>query len=269
MSMFTALRQHRSQGKAPFTGLVMAGALLAGSANAQWVVTDPTHTMQTWIGHMMTRMEGYMQRYQDQAEYLQQAQRWVQSYQHMQQQLIQVQGFMAASMPMTDQFESHTDDYGMQDRCPGTTGSLNLQSLWQSFSPDVNGEVTEQQLQICQKIVLSENAKYNETVKLLRKMRDRTNEFAEIQGRRSQVGTSQGLLEANESDVSRFTTQTQMDLDYWQAMMTAYDSYIGLLNQDQQRLANAALNGKRTVWGTVVQGAALEGALRTLKQRDR
>ena len=41
------------------------------------------------------------------------------------------------------------------------------------------------------------------------------------------------------------------------------------LQQDQQRLAIQALNGKKRVFGTVAQGVTLKAALRALKERDR
>jgi hypothetical protein len=62
----------------------------------------------------------------------------------------------------------------------------------------------------------------------------------------------------------------QMELDYWEAMLAGYDSYIGLLRSDQQRLALLALNGgPGDAWGTVIQGAVLKGALEAAEGRDR
>lgn len=250
------------------TSIALACALMAESANAQFAVVDAPHTIQNVLTQLGTQAKHV-------AEYGKQAQRWIQQYQHMQQQLIQLQGFVSAAMPMTDQFESRPDDYGMKDECPGSTGSLSLAGLRQQFVPDMDAEVIEQQLKICQRTVLAENAKYNETVRVLKDLRARATEFQQLEVRRISVGSSQGDLAANENDVNRFSTRVQMDLEYWQAMMTGYDSYIVALNKDQQRLARKALNGQKNdgpvgnLLGTIVQGATLKVALKAASGRDR
>ncbi|KAB7772759.1 hypothetical protein CEK65_20395, partial [Xanthomonas sp. LMG 12459] len=74
--------------------------------------------------------------------------------------------------------------------------------------------------------------------------------------------SSQGALAANDNEVRRFAAQNAMDLDYWNAQMKAYDSYIVALKDDQSRLARRALNGnKDDLLGQVVQAGVLAGAL--------
>jgi hypothetical protein len=238
--------------------LALACAISAGSANAVIPVEDIPHTIQNIITQLGTQAKHV-------AEYSAQAQRWAQQYQHMQQQLIRLEGFMTASMSMPDSFEERPDDHGIE-QCGGD-GSVT--SWAERFIPDPNGEITSQQLKVCQKLVQAENRKYNETVKVLKDLRDRAAEFQTIEGRRRAVGSSEGNMDVNDNDVARFSTRVQMDLEYWQAMMTAYDSYIGLLNSEQQRLAIAAMRGKKKVLGTVVQGVVLKGALETARSRDR
>ena len=121
-----------------------------------------------------------------------------------------------------------------------------------------------------ERIVLAENAKYNQTVDMLKRLRTRAEELRRIEQRRANVGNSQGNLEANDNDVARLSAGMQMELDYWEATLAGYDSYIGLLRSDQQRLALLALNGnQRDAWGTVTQGAVLKGALEAAESRDR
>ena len=94
--------------------------------------------------------------------------------------------------------------------------------------------------------------------------------YARLSRQMPSVGDSQGNLEANDNDVARLSAGMQMELDYWEATLAGYDSYISLLRSDQQRLALLALNGNQSdVWGTVTQGAVLKGALEAAESRDR
>lgn len=214
-------------------------------------------------------IQNYLQQYQAISEYSEEAKRWYDSYQHMQQQLIKLKGFTASMGPMADQFSRRAEDYGMTESCRGSSGGLSLSALKQGLGIDPDGDIQQQQLQICERIILAENAKYNETVDMLKRLRKRAEELQEIEQGRASVGDSQGNLQANDNDVARFSAGMQMDLEYWEAMLAGYDSYIGLLRMDQQRLAIRAMAGPSKPWGTVVQGAALKGALEAAGTRDR
>lgn len=244
--------------------LALVCVVSAGSANALVLVEDLPHTIQNIITQLGTQAKHV-------AEYSAQAQRWAQQYQHMQQQLIKLQAFMSISQtPMTDNFQERAEDYGMAEACPSADGGSPLADFGRWLAPDMEGDIVPQQQTICRYIVTAENRKYNETVKLLRSLRQHAQQWQQIEKQRmTQVGASEGALAANENNVNRFTTQLQQDLDYWQAMMTAYDSYIGLLNVEQQRLAERAMRGKHDILGTVVQGAVLKGALEAARSRDR
>jgi hypothetical protein len=242
----------------PIPGLVLGCIFVAGSAQAVLPVIDPGHistTYTSWLGQWS----------KEAAQWAKEGQRWMQQYQHMQQQLIQLQGFMSTSMPMTGDFKERDEIYGME-QCGGDGSTIDWSEV---IAPDMNGDITDQQLKICQKTVLAKNKQYNETVRMLKKLRERGAEFKQIETRRGAVGSNQGKLEANDNDVSRFNTRMQMDLDYWQATMKAYDSYIVSMNQDQERLANQALKGPSRVFGTVMQGVALKAALKGARSRDR
>lgn len=215
-------------------------------------------------------IQNYLQQYQATAEYSEEAKRWYDSYKHMQQQLIKLQGFTASMGPMADQLAYRQEDYGMVESCRGSEGGLSLAALKQVTGIDPEGDIQQQQRQLCERIVLAENAKYNQTVDMLKRLRTRAEELKQIEQRRGAVGDSQGDLEANDNDVARLSAGMQMELDYWEATLAGYDSYIGLLRSDQQRLALLALNGKRdNAWGTVTQGVVLKEALESAEGRDR
>lgn len=244
---------------APILLAVMLCALPPSGARAGGV---PVIDFINWI-------QNYLQQYQATTEYSEEAKRWYDTYQHMQQQLIRLKGFTASMGPMADQLSRRSDDYGMTTSCRGSRGGVALSALKATIGLDLDGDIRQQQVQLCERIVLAENAKYNETVDMLQRLRERAEEFQQIERGRASVGDSQGDLEANDNDVARFSAGMQMELDYWEAMIAGYDSYIGLLKVDQQRLAIQAMNGPQKSWGTVIQGAALKGALEAAGTRDR
>jgi hypothetical protein len=251
--------------------LAVAGALAAafGAVSIARAQVATVESGPNLIQSIMNQINTMTQQVQDYGEYAKEAKRWYDQYQHMQQQLIKLQGLSSKIAPMSNQFARRAEDYGMVDRCPGSKGGLSLALLRQWAGIDVQGEVGPQQLRICEYIVLAENAQYNETVDMLQRLRARSNEFGRVEDRRSSVGDSEGKLQANNNDVMRLAAGMQVELDYWEAMLTGYDSYIELLRSDQQRLAIAALNGPKGPWGTVIQGAVLKGALEAAESRDR
>lgn len=249
-------------------GAIMLGIFgMSANVRAQFATVEVGPNL---IQSILNQLNTFSQRFQDYAEYAEEAKRWHDSYQHMQQQLIKLQGFTASMGPMPDRLARRKDDYGMVESCRGSKGGVTLSALKQMVGIDAGGDIQEQQRQICERIVLAENAKFNQTVDMLKRLRTRASELEAIERRRENVGDSQGNLDANDNDVARMSAGMQMELDYWEATLAGYDSYIGLLRSDQQRLALLALNGDQTnPWGTVTQGAVLKGALEAAESRDR
>jgi len=234
-------------------GLLLAVGLCCGQANAQVIVNDRmslTKTLQ---------------------EYAKEAQRWKQTLQqykdqiaHYQQQLINLQNLNLSGSVMEDDFKERDLSYGVEDACPSPNGS-GISGILDSFKnilPNMQGDLVEEQLKVCQLLVRNDNARYNESVRMLQRLIQRNKEFTDkIEKQRNSVGTSQGALAANDNEVSRFIAQNSMDVDYWQARMKAYDAREMTLKNDQSRLAKRALNGSQSLLGQVVQAAALKTAL--------
>lgn len=196
-------------------------------------------------------------------EYGQTAKRWTATADHYKQQLIKIQRLQMLQSQMIDDFPQRADDYGMTDLCPAPKANVSsvINNALSSFNPSLDSNLIEEQRRLCQRIVLADNAKYNESVRMLKKIVQRNNEFMEIEKQRNQVGENQGKLAANDNEAQRFTARTKMDLDYWQARMKAYDDYIVALHKDQGRLARRALEGKREGdLGNVIQTQALKAA---------
>ena len=199
------------------------------------------------------------------AEFKEQADRWKKTAENYRQQLISFGGMSFDGTKLTnpdDSFMEVDPDYGLNDACRKKNGDGVMGSISSLFTPNADNEILGQQLEICRRIVRAENLKYNETVLFLNNLRNRQRDLQRLDGRRDSVGSEQGKLQALSYDIQRYQQNSKMDLDNWQAMMTAYDSYIGQLNKYQQRLANRALRGKQPdVFTTIVQGAVLQKAL--------
>ena len=247
---------------------LVVGGLASGPAAAQLVVEDPGLI----VGQLRQSLA-------DSKEFGLQAKRWgdtyshyTKTYSHYKQQLIRLQRLNFGDPRMEDSFPERALNYGMEDSCPakgnGEGGASALaMRVFKPAQPQMDGPVLDEQQKICQRMVQAENAKYNESVRMLRTLMQRNRDFQALQRQRDQVGQEQGALAANDNEAQRFVARMTMDLDYWQARMTAYGSYIESLKWDQARLAKRALRGKKGqgldgIVGHVVQAAALKAALK-------
>lgn len=264
--------QRRSR-KLMLASLALSCTLAAGNASAVFGVGDTVVEVgPSLYNHIMNQINTYSQKIEDAKEYGEQATRWRNTISHYQQQLAALRAFkdQAMAMGITDKIEERAPAYGMADACPDASGSMSLSSLFSSFSLDMNGNIVEQQQEICQRIVLAQNAKYNEAVKMLKNIKKRSGELDGVSGARDSVGTSQGKLDTNTNDVDAVLARVTIDMQYTETSINAYDGYIVALKEDQERLALRAMRGGKKSWvGTVVQGATLKGALEVLKTRDR
>jgi len=237
--------------------LLLAGGLCAGQANAQVIVNDQISLSKAMAEYAETakRWQETISQYQKQLE-------------HYQQQLIKLQRLQLGESTMQDNFAERPQDYGLEDSCPGAaqSGLSKLLNQFKALSPNMQGKMVDEQMKVCARIVMAQNAQYNETVRMLKRLIDRNKKFKDVvEKQRDEGGTSQGALAANDNEVRRFATQNAMDLDYWNAQMKAYDAYIVALKDDQSRLAKRALDGnKGSGWdplGKIVQATALQAVL--------
>lgn len=261
-SFLSFSRRHRCA-----IALLAVCGLASAPAAAQMVVEDPSLI----IGQIR-------QTFADSQEFALQAKRWgetaksySETYKHYEQQLIRLKRLNMGDSEMEDTFPERDLNYGLADSCPeesnGEGGARGLLTrVFTAAQPKMDGKVLDEQQKVCERMVQAENAKYNESVRMLKTLMKRNREFQEVQRQRDQVGDEQGALAANDNEVQRFVARISMDLDYWQARMTAYHSYIESLKWDQARLAKRAMRGKKDgaggIVGRVVQAAALKAALK-------
>ncbi|WP_308683756.1 hypothetical protein [Xanthomonas arboricola] len=264
-SVRLAMTDHVRRSRVSFSGLaaslLLYMGLCASQANAQVITHDPM-TLESMIaeyGKDFDRWKETLSQYQKE-------------YSHYQQQLIKLQSLNLTGSTMQDNFTERDLNYGMENACPGAGGSdmvsivgNAIKSSMPNISLDMQGDLVTQQLKVCQLLVMTDNARYNESVRMLKRLVQRNQDFQNrVERQRKTVGTSQGALAANDNEVARFMTQNSMDLDYWQARVKAYDSYEVALKNDQKRLAKRALNGDKgpnKILGQLVQAVALKTAL--------
>ncbi|MBK0024945.1 hypothetical protein IAE57_02120 [Stenotrophomonas sp. S48] len=197
-------------------------------------------------------------------QYKRQAEHYKQQVEHYKQQLIQLNPLPRTDSVMSDSFSERSEDYQLQERCPGAAGRGigGLPRALGDLLPGIGGDAASEQTRICARIVRARNTQYNATVRMLDRLVQRNRQFEAIQTQRSQTGNSQGNLAANDNEVHRFAAQNEMDLQHWQAQMKAYDGYIEGLTAQRAQLARQALDGKPpSLLGQLVRGAVLARAL--------
>ncbi|ALN64547.1 hypothetical protein GLA29479_3696 [Lysobacter antibioticus] len=243
---------HRRSVKKVAALLIAASGLGFGQVGAQMVVKDP-------FG-LMAKME---QISKDAVEFGKNAKRWQETASHYQQQVIKLQRLNFGQTQMEDNFPPRAADYGMEDMCPGPGRGVKdqLTKVFRQAMPQMDGNVVGEQQAICQRMVYAENAKYNDSVTMLRTLMQRSREFGQIEKQRDSVSSSQGALAANENEASRFVARNQLELDYWQARMKAYDDYIAALKWDHTRLAKRAMRGKKGALDGIVPTDVVKSAL--------
>lgn len=257
---------------------VLLSLSMAGAAHAQMAVTDPGHTGFTYSGWMV---QG--------EEYVKQADRWKKERDHYEQQLADAKKFFQAQgMAMTMDFSERPLDYGMSESCPdpeskpGPGGASSFTSFvnntlsgisaWRPLGLDKSADLKTDMLELCAQIIATENKKYNETVRLLKNIKQRDDELEGLDGYRRGVGTHQGRLATSNNQLSAFAARTQMDLQYTETVIKTYNEHIANLRQAQALISKRILEGgdKTAVVSALLQGATLKGALAGIRAvRDR
>ena len=241
--------------------LVLSGVGFSSEVRAAGMpVYDGVHTMQNVLTQMRTSA-------QSAAEFARQATRWAQQNQHnlaqlqqMARELIGMRKFLNTQGPSQPDFRERDIQDGIESKClvkgRGVTGNLlNLSGL--SGSKDYVGR----QRELCAYKVMARNLQYNNTVALLRRMQQRSTQLRDISNARNAVGPDKGRLDANDNDIGHFMAATKMDMEEWQAVNSAYESYIVSLTEQGKDLSQEAMRGRNPVIGSVVQAVTLRAAL--------
>lgn len=248
--MKTALKP-RSARKAPFAfGLALSCSLMAGSAGAQWVVTDPGNTLQA----VMNQINTYMAKIQDATQY-------VKEVNHMRQQLTQLsQIFSSMALTMTAIEEKSPSELNeaILQRC-GDGGSI-ISDIFSSVGLNLNGDIVAQQKVKCTQIVTLQFKQFNEQVRMLRKLEGTQADIKRLNTQMSGADTN-GKMDSNIAAAQALMAQMSADAQYTETVIRTYEGMIKMVEEDQRQLAKRGMKGESGPIQTIVSTAALATAL--------
>lgn len=236
---------------------------------AQVVVTDPGNTL---VGEE-NALSDHLSQLEAVAEYGETLERWTSTAQHYAQQIASMQsllnGFnlgLPISMLNTPLTEVDLED-GVEQMCHASSSGLSLSGILDSLSTQLalssDGDIVGQQRELCSRIVIMQNMKYNEAVVLINDTMPRmTDQYTKILDNLKDImGDTQGNQDQKANDIAAIDAETQAKLKEFEQRMGQYDAYIASLQARQRNLAQMAFKGDKGVVGTIVQTAALAGAL--------
>lgn len=238
-------------------GLVLACGLFTGNTSAQWVVTDPGHT----LGTAMDMAQSW-------GEFMEQYQRWQRQISEFQDALtkaamiIQNPSMIAANF--TPDMTVVAEDRGADMQCPAPPGGgFNFESpasLFASFVPSANDDAIKKQWEICNQVVRLKNKKYNEIVRFVESSKQRKGEVGDlINSARSD--STEGAHRATMTRAQGLMNDQMSEMQYVQARIMGFDSTIERLERESNGYAKRMLGGKPSLLGQAVSLAALKGAL--------
>lgn len=198
--------------------------------------------------------------------YGEEVQRWVQTAQHYKQQISELGNIVSnAQLALTphpmENASERSLSYGME-RCDrdATDSGLSLSSLITSLIPG-NKTYVEEQHDLCRKIVLLENYKFNDLVKAMKELKKLKEEGHYKVVNEANSATTQSKNDA--STVAAINTLTAVQIQYANIEYTTklYDDMIASLNEQIKTKANEALSGKKKSLLETFAGAAISSGV--------
>lgn len=256
------------QTMAPLAACCLAMGLIATPVRASGLpVWDSVHTMQ----NVLTQLHNGSLNL---AEFQQQALRWAEQsayntsqLQHIVKQLIGVRRFGNLEAQSRPEFEERAIDTDIESRCGSARSGVSgvIAGVMGRMSGTASSK--EWQTELCVRRVMAQNLRFNATVSLLRRLKERSAQLEQLQEARDDVDDRPGDLAGNDNDIARFMAATSQDLQEWQATMSAYDLYLQDLAALQKIATRRELQGRNPIIGGLVQSAALKLALEKASRR--
>ncbi|TXH65700.1 MAG: hypothetical protein E6Q88_13460 [Lysobacteraceae bacterium] len=240
--------------------IAVAGLALAGVAQGAWLVYDRAveHAVDT-VGEKVDKTTEKVEEFRKQS---------------------QPQWSKAGNA--YDPFSGRKSDYvlpedvdpdpkrNMATKC-GETRTFSGNQLWEV--PEVPPpsaltpvDLKAQQMDICQRLVAAENMRFNQMMKTMQRIKQRNEALKGLAQVRADIEQS-GQLDANSNNLHMFVADAQVEIQYLQATVAAYDSLIVNLKQAQDMLAERGLNGKNPI-ASAARLAALQLAIQQAKSKE-
>ena len=95
---------------------------------------------------------------------------------------------------------------------------------------------------------------------MVSRIRQRNEALKQLAGNRASVG-EKGELDVSSNNLEMSIADAQVEIQYQQSTIAAYDSLIATLKDSQNSVADRTMNGKNTAMADGVRMIALEAAL--------
>jgi hypothetical protein len=207
-------------------------------------------------------IEAIVSQFQALAEYSEEAQRWNQIKQQIQEAKITIGATSyGMNLPPGEELKVVDDDYLVSETCGSGAGGSFVSDLMQLGAGQSSYKA--QQTQVCVNIRMMENRKYNDTVRFLSGTMKEVNAALQDNMTNRSGSNDSGNVQASDSDATRLANQLTALSQQWSVRIQSYDAYIATLKVKQNNLAKLALKGdpSKKLMGDAIQTAALKLAL--------
>jgi len=158
------------------------------------------------------------------------------------------------------------ETYGMEAKC-GEVRTFAGDTLWQLPAlPPKGSEATNLgslNTEVCQRLVAAENRRFKAIMGMMSSIRQRNDALKQLAERRASIA-EKGELDASGNNLQMSIADAQVEIQYQQSTIAAYDSLIATLKDSQNSVADRTMNGTHTGTADAVRMAALEASLQGL-----
>ena len=221
-------------------------------------VIDISHQVNNVVTQIGTRVQEAAQFAKDNTQYAREWQQIQDSYTNVK------NIFELQAMPQNFDMTERAENFGVKERCPGVDPGFSLTGMIDRALPDNKKSIPAQQAQICAKIVIIENRKHNELVKMFKTGAQRAKEAAAV-AKNARASRTSGDQQSNVQQAQSVANAAQADAMTSSGKLQAYDAMIVSLKNDQTLLAKQALKGDSSAIGAIIKTTALAGALKVNK----
>ncbi|MEN5286421.1 hypothetical protein ABE494_10835 [Stenotrophomonas lactitubi] len=163
-------------------------------------------------------------------------------------------------MPPTPTLQQIPEDWNVAEKCGG--GSMvSMSGLMAVLNLSPGGDIGAQQRSICAYIQVLENKKYNETVLVVQQSMPAMDQMLQQLRRIRNAFKNEGALQEDISNNLASSVELDKAFKKWENQIKVYDQQIAALQGRQRNLAERALRGERSPFGSVIKAAALKTAL--------
>ncbi len=138
------------------------------------------------------------------------------------------------------------ENYGMEAKC-GSAATFSGTELWKVPALPAKNSLGGAGLGalntgICQRMVAAENRRFKAVMDVMSRIKQRNDALKKLAENRSSIA-EKGEIDASDNNLQLFIADTQIEIQYMQATVAAYDSLIVTLKQAQDSVADQTLNG--------------------------